>query len=32
MAKLIPMQTLTFKTGLAYDVLRNRGVNRKQRR
>ena len=31
MAKLISMQTLTF-TGLAYDVLRNRDVNRKQRR
>jgi hypothetical protein len=31
MAKLIPVQTLTFIAGLAYDVLRNRDVNRKQR-
>lgn len=31
MAKLIPMQTLTFIAGLAHDVLRNRDVNRSVR-
>jgi hypothetical protein len=32
MAKLIPVQTLTFVAGLAYDFLRNRDAHRKQRR